>query len=171
MAKGLIALLYAFIAIALQGILGHLGLADRFIPQFLVIFVVYLSFAEANSFGCVTSFVVGLLLDLCSAVLLGPWAGSFVVIFCVLSLLSRRLFIDSWLAAMVITFGSVACANVLFSLFGDEYPVLTWEYPQRVLGQALATALVAPIVLGFLSRRWRRANGAYAGRGTSVSAV
>jgi rod shape-determining protein MreD len=171
MAKGLLSLLYAVVAIALQGILGHLGLADRFIPQFLVVFVVYLSFAEANAFGCVMSFIVGLLLDLSSAVLVGPWAGSFVVIFCVLALLSRRLFIDSGIAAMVITFASVVCGNILFSLFGDEYPVLTWEYPQRVLGQALSTALVAPLVLSFLSRRWRRANGAYAGRGTSVSAV
>ncbi|MEY4667704.1 MAG: rod shape-determining protein MreD [Pseudomonadota bacterium] len=171
MTKGLLSLLYALVAIALQGILGHLGLADRFIPQFLVIFVVYLSFAEVNAFGCLMSFVVGLLLDFSSAVLVGPWAGSFVVIFCVLALLSRRLFIDSGLAAMVITFVSVVVANILFSLFGDEYPVLTWEYPQKVLGQALATALVAPILLGFLARRWRRASSAYVGRGNSVSAV
>lgn len=170
MAKTLLALLYALVAISLQGILGHLGLADRFVPQFLVIFVVYLSFAEANAFGCIMSFVVGLLLDFSSAVLVGPWAGSFVVIFCVLALLSRRLFIDSALAAMVITFASVACANILFSLFGDEYPVLTWDYPQKVLGQALSTALLSPLILGALSRRWRRVGGAYAGRGNSVSA-
>jgi len=171
MAKALVSLLYALLAIALQGIFGHLGLADRFIPQFLVIFVVYLSFAEANAFGCIMSFVVGLLLDFSSAVLVGPWAGSFVLVFCILALLSRRLFIDSVLAAMVITFASVACANVLFSLFGDEYPVLTWDYPQKVLGQALSTALVSPLIFGVLSRRWRRVSGAYAGRGNSVSAV
>jgi rod shape-determining protein MreD len=171
MAKGFLSLLFVLMAIALQGILGHLGLADRFVPQFLVIFVVYLSFVEANAFGCVTSFVVGLLLDFSSAVLVGPWAGSFVVIFCVLALLSRRLFIDSGLAAMVITFASVVVANILFSVFGDEYPALTWEYPQKVLGQALSTALVAPPVLAFLSRLWRRASGGYAGRGSSVSAV
>jgi rod shape-determining protein MreD len=171
MAKILWSLFYALVAIALQGGLGHLGLADRFIPQFLVVFVVYLSFTEANPFGCVMAFAVGLLLDLSSAVLIGPWAGSFVVIFCVLALLSRRLFIDSGLAARVITFTSVLVANILFSVFGDEYPALTWEYPQKVLGQALSTSLVAPILLGFLSRRWRRANGAYMGRGSSVSAV
>ncbi|MEN9846671.1 MAG: rod shape-determining protein MreD [Pseudomonadota bacterium] len=171
MAKGLLSLLYALVVIALQGVLGHLGLVDRFIPQFLVIFVVYLSFAEVNTFGCLCSFIVGLLLDFSSAVLIGPWAGSFVVIFCVLALLSRRLFIDSGLAAMVITFASVVSANILFSLFRDEYPAMTWEYPQKVLGQAFSTALVAPLILGFLSRRWRRTSAAYAGRGSSVSAV
>jgi rod shape-determining protein MreD len=171
MAKALLAVLYALVAIALQGILGHLGLVDRFIPQFLLIFVVYLSFVEANAFGCVMSFIVGLLLDLSSAVLIGPWAGSFVVIFCVLALLSRRLFIDSGLAAMVITFASVVVANILFSLFGSEYPALTVEYPQKVLGQALITALIAPLVLGILSRRWRRVNGGYVGRGSQVSSV
>lgn len=171
MAKVLWMFLYALVAIALQGILGHLGVADRFIPQFLVILVVYLSFSETSAFGCVMSFAVGILLDFSSAVLVGPWAGSFVSIFCGLALLSRRLFIDSGLAAMVITFSAVVVANILFSLFGNEYPYLTWEYPQKVLGQALVTALIAPLVLSLLSRRSRRGSGAYVGRGSATSVV
>jgi cell shape-determining protein MreD len=117
------------------------------------------------------SFVVGILLDFSSAGLVGPGAGSFVFIFCGLALLSRRLFIDSGLAAMVIAFSAVVVANILFSLFGNEYPSLTWEYPQKVLGQAIVTALIAPLILSLLSRRSRRGSGAYVGRGNAASAV
>ena len=112
--------LYAIIALASQGMLGHLGLPSALMPQFVIVMVVALSFSEVNSFGCLMSFAIGLLLDFSSAVLIGPWAGSCVVVFCALAMLSQRLFIDSGIAAMVITFSSVVVANVLFSLFGSE---------------------------------------------------
>jgi rod shape-determining protein MreD len=171
MVKAIWIFLYGIVALAVQGILGHLGVSDNLIPQLLVILVVSLSFAEANSFGCVLSFVMGLLLDFSSAILIGPWAGSFVVLFCALALLSRRLFIDSGVAAMVITFASVLVTNVLSSLLGTEYPVLTWEYPQKVVGQALVTALIAPLVLGVLSRRVRRNSSPLGTRGSAMSVV
>jgi rod shape-determining protein MreD len=163
--------LYAIIALASQGMLGHLGLPSALMPQFVIVMVVALSFSEVNSFGCLMSFAIGLLLDFSSAVLIGPWAGSCVVVFCALAMLSQRLFIDSGIAAMVITFSSVVVANVLFSLFGSEYPAVTWEYPQKVFGQAIVTALVAPLVLGFLVRRARRAHSGLVGRGSALSAV
>lgn len=171
MAKTLWILFYGIVALTVQGILGHLGLSDIFIPQLLVIVVVSLSFSEVNLFGCFMAFVLGLLLDFSSAVLVGPWAGSFVVVFCGLALLSQRLFIDSGMAAMVITFFSVVIANVLFSLLGAEYLVLTWEYPQKVIGQALATAFLSPLALAFLYRRARRRNGGLLNRGSAVTAV
>ena len=163
--------LYAVIALASQGMLGHLGLPSALIPQLLIILVVALSFSEANAFGCFMSFSIGLLLDFSSAMLIGPWAGSCVVVFGVLAMLSQRLFIDSGIAAMVITFSSVVVATVLFSLLGSEYPALTWEYPQKVFGQALVTAAIAPIVLSFFVRRSRRNHSALTGRGSALSAV
>ena len=171
MAKSVWMFLYAIVALAAQGMIGHLGLPDMLIPQLLVIMVVALSFSEVNAFGCIMCFGIGLLLDFSSAVLLGPWAGSCVVVFGILALLSQRLFIDSGIAAMVITFCSVVAANVLFSLFGSEYPALTWEYPQKVLGQAIITAVLSPLILGLLTRRARRGNGALVARGSAISAV
>lgn len=171
MARAFWILLYSLGALAAQGMLGHLGLPDTFIPQLLLVLVVALSFSEVNAFGCFMAFGVGLLLDFSSAVLLGPWAGSCVVVFGVLALLSQRLFIDSGIAAMVITFASVVAANVLFSLFGSEYPALTWEYPQKVFGQALVTAILSPALMGFLVRRTRRGNGVLINRGSAISAV
>jgi rod shape-determining protein MreD len=171
MVKAIWMLFYGIVALAVQGIVGHLGVSDNLIPQLLVILVVSLSFAEVNAFGCVMSFVMGLLLDFSSAILIGPWAGSFVVLYCALALLSRRLFIDSGVAAMVITFGSVVVTNVLSSLLGTEYPVLMWQYPQKVFGQALVTALMAPVVLGILSRRVRRSSSPLVNRGSAMSVV
>lgn len=171
MAKACWMALYAIVALALQGMIGHLGLPSALVPQLLLIMVVALSFSEVNSFGCLMSFGIGLLLDFSSATLIGPWAGSCIVVFCVLALLSQRLFIDSGIAAMVITFSAVVVANTLFSLFGAEYPAVTWEYPRRVFGQALVTAIFAPLILSFLVRRARRSNGGLIGRGNALSAI
>lgn len=171
MAKACWMMVYAVFALASQGVFGHLGLPSALIPQFLIIMVVALSFSEVNAFGCLMAFGIGLLLDFSSAMLIGPWAGSCVVVFAVLAMLSQRLFIDSGLAAMVITFSAVVAANVLFSLLGSEYPAVNWEYPQKVFGQALVTAVIAPLVLGFLVRRSRRSHNSFVGRGNALSAV
>ena len=171
MIKTIWIVLYGIVALAAQGILGHLGVSATLIPQLLVIIVVSLSFTEVNAFGCFMSFAMGLLLDFSSAILIGPWAGSFVVLYCALALLSRRLFIDSGVAAMFITFCAVVVTNVLSSLLGTEYPVLSWDYPQKVLGQALVTALSAPVVLGILSRRARKGGSPLVNRGSAMSMV
>lgn len=171
MGKALRYLIFGLAAIAAQGVLGHLGVPDQFIPQLMVIGVVSLSFSEVNSFGCCMTFVLGLLMDFSSAVLVGPWAGALVVVFCGLALLSQRLFIDSGVAAIVITFVSVVVASVMFSVLGPEYPAMTWGYPQKVLGQALVTSLVSPLLLGFLARRVRKNGGAFSGRGAAVPTV
>ena len=163
--------LLGIVCCALQGALLHVGLPVFLVPQLVVVLVVSLAFSEVSVFGCVMTFILGLLMDFSSAMLVGPWAGALVVVYGVLAVLSHRLFIESGVAAMIITFLSVVAANVLFSLFGAEYPSMNWEYPKQVIGQALITALLAPLVLFLLTRRARR-NASYGiGRGTALSAV
>jgi rod shape-determining protein MreD len=169
--KSLWILLVSIVALVAQGSARHMGLPEIAVPQVLVVVVVSLAFSEVNAFGCVMAFVLGLLLDFSSAVIIGPWAGAFVVVFGVLALLSQRLFIESGVAAMVISGLAVIAANLLFSVLGAEYPIITWEYPQRILGQAVATALFAPLLLGAISRRSRKRTGLFAGRRSAVSAV
>jgi rod shape-determining protein MreD len=164
-------MLCGFVALCSQGVLRHIGVPDMLVPQLIVLLVIHLSFAEVTTFGCIMAFLLGLLVDVSSAVLLGPWAGSLVVLFGSLALLSQRLFIESGVAAACITFFSVVATNILFSLLGAEYPVVTWEYPQKVLGQALVTAMVAPVVLSALARRARRKNGAFVSRGSALTPV
>ena len=169
--KALWTLFISVVALVAQGSARHLGLPEAAVPQFLVVVLVSLAFSEANVFGSVMAFVLGLLLDFSSAVLIGPWAGAFVVVFGVLALLSPRLFIESGVAAMIISGLAVIAANLLFSVLGAEYPIITWEYPQRIIGQAVVTAICAPALLGVISRRSRKKAGLFVGRGTPVSAV
>lgn len=164
-------LLIGFCALCAQGVLRHLGMPEMVLPQLIVLVVIHLSFSEVNAFGCIMAFVLGLLLDLSSAVLLGPWAGSLVVLFGALALLSQRLFIESGVAAACITFFSVVATNILFSILGPEYPVVTWEYPQKVLGQAVITSLIAPLVLGALARRARARVTSYTSRSSALTGV
>jgi cell shape-determining protein MreD len=117
------------------------------------------------------TFALGLIMDFSSAMLVGPWAGALIVVYGVLAVLSHRLFIESGVAAMIITFLSVVAANVLFSLFGAEYPSMNWEYPMQVFGQAVVTSSLAPLALSLLSRRSRRRASIGVGRGTALSAV
>lgn len=169
--KALWTLLISIVVLVAQGSARHLGLPEAAVPQLLVVVVVSLAFSEVNAFGSVMAFVLGLLLDFSSAVLIGPWAGSFVIVFGALALLSNRLFIESGVAAMVISGLAVVATNLLYSVLGTEYPIMTWEYPQRIIGQAVVTALCAPVLLGVLSRRSRKRVGLFVGRGSPVSAV
>jgi rod shape-determining protein MreD len=169
--KALWTLFIGVVALAVQGSARHLGLPEAAVPQLLVVVVVSLAFSEVNAFGGVMAFVLGLLLDFSSAVLVGPWAGAFVVVFGALALLSHRLFIESGVVAMVISGFAVIAANLLFSVLGAEYPIITWEYPQRIIGQAVVTALCAPVLLSVISRRSRKSARLFVGRGSPVSAV
>ena len=57
--------------------------------------LVYLAFYEVSTFGAALAFLLGLQLDVSSAKLLGPWAGSFVLVYGFLGPLSQRIFIDT----------------------------------------------------------------------------
>lgn len=154
------------VALATQATVRHFGVPEPFIPQLMAIIVVSLAFSEANVFGCCMSFMLGLCADLASATLIGPWAGSFVVVFGALAMLSQRLFIESTAASIVISFISVIGIDLLYSAMGAEYPIFTWELPQRFLGQAVVTAVVAPSFLSFLTKRGRGRTVGLIGRGS-----
>ena len=91
--------LLGIVCCALQGSLLHIGLPVSLVPQLVVVLVVSLAFSEVSVFGCVMTFVLGLLMDFSSAMLVGPWAGALVVVYGVLAVLSHRLFIESGVAA------------------------------------------------------------------------
>ncbi len=171
MKKAIFYLLLGVLASVVQGSLLHMGMPVAVVPQLIVVLIIALAFTEVSTFGCVMAFSLGLVMDFSSAVLVGPWAGALVLVFGTLAVLSQRLFIESGIAAMVITFLAVVGANILFSLFGTEYPSMTWEYPKQILGQAMVTALVAPFLLGKLTKRGRRHSSVAHGRRQALSAV
>ena len=62
------------------------------VPNFILIMVICLGFNLVTPGAATLAFSLGLVFDLYSGVLLGPWAGTFVLVYVILSLLSQRLY-------------------------------------------------------------------------------
>ena len=69
-------LLIALLALFAQGAMLQVGIPAYLMPEFVTILIVYLAFNEASVATVMLVFVLGLLMDFSSAVLIGPWAGA-----------------------------------------------------------------------------------------------
>jgi rod shape-determining protein MreD len=128
-------------------------------PNLLLILVVYLGFFEVSPLGALLSFLLGIIFDLGTGTLLGPWAGSFVAVFTTLALLSQRIFVHSPLSSAASSFVSSLIANLSYSLLVQGVRKVgagsVWDF----VGEAFVTALVTPLlfaVLGKVSKERRR---------------
>ncbi|NMC63092.1 MAG: rod shape-determining protein MreD [SAR324 cluster bacterium] len=153
----MIGLVVTLIALILQSTLLKFFLPSQFIPNICLIFVLFLAFYEVSIVGAVLTFLVGLLFDVNSGVLLGPWSAAFSATFCVLSLLSRRIFLDSFLASSLLAFASGVFATAIYLgfLYQFQHSVLDIT---GFLTECLVTALIAPFFLFVfkvvLVRKW-----------------
>jgi rod shape-determining protein MreD len=154
-----------------QGLLHHLGLPTWVLPQGLVTCVVFLAFYDCSVLGVATAFLLGILLDLTSATLVGPWAAAFVAVYLGLTFLSQRLFVESPLVAMMVTGVSMMVAGSIYLLLAFEYQAISGGDLATLLGQALASALVSPLILRALARVGRKSNPVALRRGSVISAV
>ena len=139
------------LALAIQSGCTQAGIPPYVLPQLVLLVVVRAAFSESSVQATAAVFLLGLLTDLSSAVLVGPWAGAFVTVYAGLTLLSQRLFVDSGIAAACISFIATLCAGLFFSFMSPHCDLLVWQHALQLFGQATATALVAPWVMAILS--------------------
>jgi cell shape-determining protein MreD len=133
--------------------------------------VVFLAFYECSLLGVVTAFMLGIFIDMSAGVIVGPWAGAYVVVYAFFVFLSQRLFVDSALVSMVVVGVASLLAGAVFLLLAFEYQAVSREDGLMLLGQAGASALFAPIIFRILVRVWKRGSSASTRRGSVVSAV
>jgi rod shape-determining protein MreD len=169
MARALLFCFLGLVAILIQGILLRFGLPDFLLPQLVLVLVIYLGFNEISVVGAFVAFCLGLLLDFSSALLLGPWAGALVTVYGVLAVLSSRLFIESPLVAAFISFWASIAVSLIYMMLGYEYRTLVWDDLYRIVGQAVCTAVIAPILLGSLGRRLKKRSSPTLGRPFAAS--
>lgn len=139
------------ILLLLQSTALGLLLPASLIPNLLLCLCLYLALFEGGAIGLLGSFIAGLFLDLASATLLGPWAGAFVIIYCVLSVLSDRIFVESRFAIGVIAMGSSVAVELLFfllSILSAETFFSSWL---GIVGRAVATGIVASLMFSVFS--------------------
>jgi len=169
--RSLFALVIALVVVAAQSLLHLVGVPEWLLPQGLIACVVYLAFFESSVTGALLAFTCGLLLDLTTATVLGPWAGAYVLVYALLSFMSPRLFVESALVTMVVAAVTSVFAGAVYLFLAFEYQSLSREDLIMLLGQAVASALVAPLVVALLSKARGRSTSRSIGRTSVVSAM
>jgi len=147
-----------FVQISLLRVFGGLSLI---VPNLLLVIVVYLGFYRINLAGLLASFGLGLLFDIASGGLLGPWSAAFVLVYCLVVTCSQRLFPDATLAIVLIGGASSMIATTLyitiFSLVSptnQTVPVLgSW-----LIVEAIVTGCSAPLVMLLCRKITRQEN-------------
>ena len=169
--RSLLVLVLGLIAIFIQGTVLRAISPAWVVPNLLVIIVVFLGFYEASVRGATLAFILGLELDFANGLLVGPWAGAFVVSFGILASLSQRIFVESPLAAIIAVFAcSIVSAIVYFTLVYEFHPAVTVIVPFSVAEAAL-NAVLAPFIFGVLRMALlpRTRSGGSAGRLRSLA--
>lgn len=148
--KGLLVLVLGVIAIFFQGTVLREVMPAGIVPNLLLLIVVFLGFFEATIGGATLAFLLGVELDFASGLLVGPWAGAFVVSFGLLASLSQRLFVESVTAAMVAALACSLVANFVYFVLVFEFHPSVTEVASFSLVEAFINAVLAPPALALL---------------------
>lgn len=148
----IITLLLGLVSVLVQGTLLKALFPAMVVPGLALVLVVFLAFHQTSIFGAFLAFLLGLELDLCSGLLLGPWSGAFVATYGIVALLSPRIFVESPAAVMVTVFVSSIISNLAYLLIVTQVRhsglLLSW----RVVSEAIFTAIVCVPLFAFF--RW-----------------
>jgi len=147
-----VVLALGLLAIFLESVLLWSAVPSYVSPHLLIILVAYLAFFEVGIAGSITAFSLGLLMDLSSAFLLGPWAGACVAVYGCLAVLSHRLFIESSLVALVVGFAGSFGADILYHVISYEFRPAGVHFLVEALPRAAITAVLAPLLFSLFRK-------------------
>lgn len=139
-----------FLAVLVQGTLLKGLFPQLVVPGLVLILVLYLAFYETNIFGTFLVFGLGLLLDMCGGILIGPWAGSFVFVYGVTAFISQRIFAESFVALVVTSFVASLVSNFIYAALTVQVMHSHFNQYWIFLVEALLTAVVCPFIFSFL---------------------
>ena len=142
-------------AVFVQGVVLKAFAPTLVVPNLIVILIVYLSFHRSSISGVLLSFLLGLELDLFSnPALLGPYCASSVAVFALVSTLSHRLFLDSFVTVFLAVLLSTLLYEALYFVVVSEFVLLNIslaEFARSAFIEALISAFLAPILFRMLS--------------------
>lgn len=152
--RGLIIITLGVIAVLFQGtVLKMFFGINFFVPHLLLMLTVLLAFIEPNPFGAIMCFLLGLLSDFSSVVLIGPWSAAFVIVFVIVSNFSQKLFYESGVTAFIVVFLSSLLASIVylglelqFKQIDSSVLSLSWS----LLLEAFVTACIAPLLFPYV---------------------
>jgi len=125
------------------------------VPDVLLVLVVYLGIHHPGVAGVVGAFLLGYFLDTFSGTVLGLNAFAFTIVYAVVSLIARNLWLRAGAPVMVVVFVG-ACVRelamvLLTPLVAESAPL--WHHIVRYgLLEAAAAVLMAPAVFACVNR-------------------
>ncbi len=126
--------------------------AGQYVPQLLAIVIMFLAFYWRTTGGLIFCWFLGLLLDFQIANLLGPSMIACVLVFLIFSTIANNLYISSQFVLVISgAVGSlllIVIQQVIQSIFLD----VGLSNLVALMKDALATALIAPLIFPILSR-------------------
>jgi rod shape-determining protein MreD len=134
----------------IQNLLLPLFLGDRFAPNLITILVVFITMYHSNQLGLFIVFLLGVLLDLTYAELLGVWSGAYIVTFSVLLLLSQHLFVESRMVVFIATTFCALLTEVLYLLISGKFPLLDPLFVLQGLLISIITGGIAIVLFPML---------------------
>ena len=141
----------AFIlGLVIQATVFHTMFPASIAPDFLLILVFSLALNDRSALGAVGAFFLGLGGDFASARFVGPTAAGMVVAYCVIVACANHVYAERGPAVVIITFLASLVKSAVYALMLAVYTsvdVLTQHVLLLVFGEALVTALLAPLVL------------------------
>ncbi len=151
MRAGILFALFAIMALLLQTTVLPLASIGRATPDLLLIMCVYLGLHQHTVGGAVGAFFLGYLQDTFSGSVLGLNAFGMCLVFTVVYITSRRLWVDNaiskvvvvFLASVLKTLAILALVAVFMSVEGLSHTVLRYLFIEAVLAAILSPAIFA----------------------------
>ena len=157
LALGLLSLVMvaAVAALLLQTTLFHLLPLGSMIPDVILVLCVYLGLHQHSLVGTVGAFLLGYFTDSFAGNVVGLHAFAMSLVFAIVYLVSRRLWMDNWVSNVAMVFVASALktltiAALLAFVLAEAYP---WGHLFSALWFEAATAAVmAPFIFSLLDR-------------------
>jgi rod shape-determining protein MreD len=151
MRAGILFALFAIAALLLQTTLLPLASIGRATPDLLLIMCVYLGLHQHTMGGAVGAFFLGYLQDTFSGSVLGLNAFGMCLVFTIVYLTSRRLWVDNaiskvvvvFLASVLKTLAILALVALFMSVEGLSNSVLRYLFIEAMLAAILSPAIFA----------------------------
>ncbi len=156
--SALLTFAFGLLSVLIQGTVIKALFPGIIVPGLALILVVFLAFYNTSVFGAALAFALGLELDLCSGLLLGPWAGAFVAAYGVVALLSPRIFVESPVAIMLTVFFASLLASFAYLVVIAQVQHVEMGFSAGMFLEALLTALVCVPVIGLFRRCYLRSS-------------
>ena len=148
------------LALLLQTTILHGLTGGRVIPDLVLILCVYLGLHEHNIGGATGAFLLGYLLDSFSGSVVGLHAFAMTIVYLVVYLVARRLWMDNTLSGVAMVFlGSLlkGTAIVIALAFYLSIDRVSLGVAETLLAEALLAAALTPLLFSTLARTKRLA--------------